>query len=182
MDEVRAALAAWKTAREAHGAGDAGAAPDAAMALMLKAQAGSAAARAAVDTTAVEATGRSSEGGAAGFAQPGATQQHSAAHMHAIAQAHSTAASDSMGALSPGTLSPTTSVAAAGMVAGGACAASARFTALQEAKEAAEKLALENMRLTKQLQLERSLKDRWGGCTRWMYGAHCGYGAGLSTF
>ncbi len=31
---------------------------------------------------------------------------------------------------------------------------------LQEAKEAAEKLQLENMRLTKQLQLERSLKDR----------------------
>jgi len=37
-----------------------------------------------------------------------------------------------------------------------------RFAGLREAKEAAERLGLENIRITKQLQLEHSLKERCG--------------------
>ncbi|KAF5838685.1 hypothetical protein DUNSADRAFT_2380 [Dunaliella salina] len=54
------------------------------------------------------------------------------------------------------------SAAANSAAATAAAAATAqRFAVLQEAKETAERLGLENIRLNKQLQLERSLKERY---------------------
>jgi len=107
---------------------------------------------------------------AAAAPPPTATGPHTPASTHVSPRAHTAPQTTTQAPPMPHIKTTSPEAAANGGVSAAANSAAAtaaaaataqRFAVLQEAKETAERLGLENIRLNKQLQLERSLKERY---------------------